>query len=387
MNRSLSTPGVDSAEVAALLSDLIAIDSVNPSLVPGGAGESAIADFIEGWASQFGLTTQRLEETAGRPSVLVESSSAGTGRSLMLCGHADTVGPGRMEDPLLPRVAGDRVYGRGSYDMKAGLAAALIACRDAARKKLPGQVVVVAVADEEHSSIGVQEVLRHTRADAAIVSEPTELSVAVAHRGFVWTEIEVVGVPAHGSRPHLGRDAILKMGPILVALDELNAQLRGRTHPRLGRGFVHGSLISGGREESTIPDRCVLTIERRTLPGESVEDVEADIAALLARCRTADPELTTHTTTTLARPPFEIDENAKIVAIVQDAASEVLQHRADVTGVSYWADASLIAAAGIPTVLFGPDGDGAHGDLEWVSLSGTVACAQTLVHVAERFCR
>ena len=166
MNRSLSTPGVDSAEVAGLLSDLIAIDSVNPSLVPGGGGESAIADFIEGWASQFGLTTQRLEETAGRPSVLVESSSAGTGRSLMLCGHTDTVGPGRMEDPLLARVAGDRLYGRGSYDMKAGLAAALIACRYAARKKLPGQVVVAAVADEEHSSIGVQEVLRHTRADA-----------------------------------------------------------------------------------------------------------------------------------------------------------------------------------------------------------------------------
>ncbi|MGH8826187.1 MAG: M20/M25/M40 family metallo-hydrolase, partial [Jiangellaceae bacterium] len=285
-----------------------------------------------------------------------------------------------------PVIEGDRMYGRGTYDMKAGLAAALIAAREASRLNLPGQVIVAAVADEEHSSIGVQEVLAHIRTDAAIVTEPTELTVATAHRGFVWTEIDVVGVAAHGSRPHLGKDAILKTGPILIALSDLNEQLRGRTHPRLGSGFVHGSIIHGGREESTIPDSCRLTIERRTLPGETLEDVERDIAELLSRCRTADPELEASARTTLSRPPFEIADDERIVQSVAKAAMNVLGQPAELAGVSYWADAALIGNAGIPTVLFGPPGDGAHADVEWVSTRGTIDCAATLIRVAQDFC-
>lgn len=370
-----------------LLMDLVAIDSQNPSLVPGAAGESQIAAYVTAWARSAGLASETLEAVPGRPSVIVRSHASGAGRSLMLCGHTDTVGIGQMTDPLSPAIDGDRLYGRGSYDMKAGLTAALIACREAARLGLPGEVIVAAVADEEHSSIGVQEVLRHTGADAAIVTEPTELAVATAHRGFVWIEITVVGVAAHGSRPELGKDAILKTGPILVALSDLNQQLRGRQHPRLGRGFVHGSIISGGREESTIPDRCTLTVERRTLPGETVQDVAGEIAELLARCRTADPELQASSRTTLARPPFEIADDQHIVQAVAAAATRTLGQPAQLAGVSYWADASLIAAAGIPTVLFGPDGDGAHATVEWASLPGTVACARTLTAVAEDFCR
>jgi acetylornithine deacetylase len=257
-----------------LLKELVAIDSQNPSLVPGAAGESQVAAYVADWAKGAGLTAEIMAETPGRPSVVVRSgassgggasSGASSARSLLLCGHLDTVGVSEMSDPLSPVVRGDRLYGRGAYDMKGGLAAALIACREAARRGL--DVTVAAVADEEHSSLGVQEVLRHVRADAAIVTEPTELTVATAHRGFVWTEISVAGVAAHGSRPHLGVDAIMKTGPVLTALDDLNGRLRGREHPRLGRGFVHASLIEGGREESTIPDFCTLTIERRTLPG------------------------------------------------------------------------------------------------------------------------
>ena len=214
-----------------LVEAMMAIDSVNPSLVPGGAGEGEIADHVEGWARGAGLGVERLESIPGRPSVLVHSRAGSSGRRLMLCGHLDTVGFGEMDDPLTPRVDGDRLYGRGGYDMKAGLAAALMACREAARLGLAGEVLVAAVADEEHSSVGVQDVLRYTTADAAIVTEPTELTLAVAHRGFVWTEIEVIGVAAHGSRPHLGKDAILKTGPILVALADLNGQLRGPPAP------------------------------------------------------------------------------------------------------------------------------------------------------------
>ena len=374
-------------ELLDLVEAMMAIDSVNPSLVPGGAGEGEIADHVEGWARGAGLGVERLESIPGRPSVLVHSRTGSSGRRLMLCGHLDTVGFGEMDDPLTPRVDGDRLYGRGGYDMKAGLAAALMACREAARLGLAGEVLVAAVADEEHSSIGVQDVLRHTTADAAIVTEPTELTLAVAHRGFVWTEIEVIGVAAHGSRPHLGKDAILKTGPILVALADLNEQLRGRQHPRLGHGFVHGSLITGGREESTIPDRCLLTIERRTLPGETLDDVERDIEALLARCRVDDPELEASARTVLSRPPFEAADDMPVVQAMMAAATRVLRRPAEVAGASYWCDASLIAGAGIPTLIFGPNGDGAHAASEWASISGTAACADTLIEAAKSLCQ
>ncbi|HEX2088161.1 MAG TPA: M20/M25/M40 family metallo-hydrolase, partial [Solirubrobacteraceae bacterium] len=260
-----------------LLSRLVAIDSVNPDLVPGGAGEGEIAAFVAGWARAEGLDAQMLEANPGRPSVVVRSRGAGR-RTLLLCAHMDTVGVEGMTSPHAPRVEGDRLHGRGAYDMKAGLAAALLACREA------DGVVVAAVADEEHASLGVQEVLRSVRADAAIVTEPTELEVVVAHKGFVWSQVEVPGRAAHGSRPHLGVDAIVKTGPILTALGELDVALGERTHPLLGRGSVHASLIEGGVEMSSYPPSCVVGLERRTLPGETQADVEAELAALLDRC-------------------------------------------------------------------------------------------------------
>jgi len=374
-------------DVVSLLRQLVATDSVNPSLVPGGAGEAQVAAQVADWATRAGLEVEVLEETPGRPSVIVRSGHSGGGQTLLLCGHLDTVGLGGVSDPLTPRIDGDRLYGRGAYDMKAGLAAALVACREAARSGLSGQVVVAAVADEEHASIGIQEVLRHVTADAAIVTEPTELAVATAHKGFVWVEVDVAGKAAHGSRPHLGVDAILKTGPILAALEDLNQVLRAREHPRLGPGSLHASLITGGREESTIPDRCVLTIERRTLPGETTADVERDIAELLASCRRADADLTVSSRITLARDPFETPDTSSVVATLADAVTGVLGREAEVAGMSYWADSAFIAGAGIPTVLFGPDGDGAHAQVEWVSLPGTIACAKALTAAARRFCR
>src|SRR5919197_4387107 len=205
-------------DTVELVSKLVAIDSVNPSLVPGGAGEREIAAFVTEWARDAGLRAEVLEGTPGRPSVLVRAPGAGGGRTLLLCGHCDTVTVEGMREPHTPRIDGDRLYGRGAYDMKAGLAAALVAAREAARLGLAGDVVVAAVADEEHASLGVQEALRAVTADAAIVTEPTELEIVVAHKGFVWAEIEVTGRAAHGSRPDLGVDAIVKTGPILTAL-------------------------------------------------------------------------------------------------------------------------------------------------------------------------
>ncbi len=365
--------------VDELLKQLVDIDSVNPSLVPGAAGEREIADFVASWALKAGLAVEVLEGTPGRPSVIVRTTRGSAGRRLMLCGHLDTVG--FRQSTAQSVVDGDRLYGRGAYDMKAGLAAALIACRDANVDSLVGEVVVACVADEEYASLGVQEVLSVLSADAAIVCEPTESTVAVAHKGFVWTEIEVVGKAAHGSRPQLGVDAIMRTGPVLIALDRLGIALRRHEHPRLGPGTLHASLISGGREESTVPDRCVLTIERRTLPGESVADVERDIDSLLASCQADDPSLVASQRTTLSREPFETGDDSEIVKLLADISGH------EITGVSYWADSAFISAAGIPTVLFGPAGDGAHADVEWASIADTVRCAETLTATALRFCQ
>src|SRR3954469_25825169 len=253
-------------DAGELTARLVAIDSVNPSLVTGGAGEEEVVQFIARWAAEAGLEATVLEETPGRPSVLVRAAGRGDGRTLLLCGHVDTVGVEGMAAPHEPRVEGDRLYGRGAYDMKAGVAAALVACREAAALGLRGDVVVAAVADEEHSSLGVQEALRNVRADFAVVTEPTELAVVVAHKGFVWSEIEVTGRAAHGSRPHLGVDAIVKAGPILTAIGDLDdARADADPHPLLRRASVHASTIEGGAELSSYPGRCLIRLERRTL--------------------------------------------------------------------------------------------------------------------------
>ncbi|MEP7022996.1 MAG: M20/M25/M40 family metallo-hydrolase [Actinomycetota bacterium] len=376
-------------DAAELLAALVRIDSANPGLAEDGPGESELAAFVASWAEAAGLRAELLEPVPARPSVLVRGGRGEGGRRLLLCGHLDTVGHAGMHEPLVPRVDGDRLYARGAYDMKAGLAAALVTCRDAAAAGLGGEVVVAAVADEEHASLGIQQVLRHlagTPIDAAVVGEPTELAIGTAHRGFVWTEVTVTGVAAHGSRPHLGVDAILKAGPVLVAFAGRDRELASRPHPFLGAGNLHGSLIQGGTEESTIPDRCVFTVERRTLPGETVDIVEAEVGALLDRCRRADPGLTVSARTTLAREPFETPASASIVEMLQSASRQVTGHGAPVVPLSYWADSAFISAAGIPTVLYGPEGDGAHADLEWVSLDATRTCAGVLLALSQEFC-
>jgi acetylornithine deacetylase len=360
-------------EVTDLISRLVAIDSVNPALVPGGAGETEIARFVAAWAQEHGLAAEWLEATPGRPSVVVRRRRPGGGRTLLLCAHLDTVGVEGMTDPHSPRLEGDRLHGRGAYDMKSGLASALIACRES-----PGDVVVAAVADEEHASLGVQEVLRAVTADAAIVTEPTELELIVAHKGFVWIEIEVEGRAAHGSRYEEGVDAIVKAGPILTGLGELDAALGAREHPLLGRGSVHASLIEGGAELSSYPARCRIGLERRTLPGETAAAVEAEIGRLLDGGGTQR--------TLLVREPFEVPHDAEVVRVVRDAAADRLGAPPAQAGAPYWADAAFIAAAGIPTVMFGASGTGAHAVEEWVSVNDSVAVTETLIEVARRLC-
>jgi acetylornithine deacetylase len=380
-------------DVIDLARQLISIDSVNPALVPGGAGEHEIARFVERWAAENGLASRLIPLPDGRPNLVIrdarrdaDDTGSADAPTLMLHGHLDTVGPGSMAAPFEPRIEGDRLLGRGAYDQKAGLAAALVGAREAVRAGVRGRVLVVAVADEETTSTGIVEVLRHVRADGAVITEPTELAVGIAHRGFVWIEIEVRGKAAHGSRPHLGVDAIFRTGPVISALERYTEGLAGRTHPLLGAGLLHASRIAGGTEMATLPDRCLLSVERRTLPGETPESVLAEIEAVLNACRAADPALDASARVTLARDPFEIAADHPFVELVRAATARATGAAPNLAGVSFWADSAYTTAAGIPSVLLGPLGDGAHADVEWVSVRGTIACAQALAEIALDFC-
>ncbi len=373
--------------LTTLLADLVSIDSTNPDLVPGAAGEGQVAAFIADWLKRAGLDVQLMESAAGRPNVVAVAHGTGGGRSLLLNGHMDTVSAGDMVDPHKPRIEDGRMYGRGAYDMKSGLAACMQAIVEAGRHPLRGDVILTAVVDEEYASLGTQEIARRVRADAAIVAEFTELQLILAHKGFAWFDIETTGVAAHGSRPDLGVDAIVHMGRILVQLDELDEELRSEAvHPLLGSGSVHASLISGGRELSSYPDHCTLSVERRTLPGESPDDVEAELRSIVRRQQSADPSFHATIRRGLIRSPMELAEDADIARVMQEAATSVLGHPAPVAGVHFWSDAALLADAGIPSLLFGPSGAGAHAVEEWVDLESVRACAEVYLATALHFC-
>ena len=367
-------------DVIPLLQRLVSIDSVNPGL--GGDGEEEIAMFVAEWARGAGLEVELDEAAPGRPNVIATAKGSGNGRTLLLNAHLDTVGCEGMVDPLEPRVENGRLYGRGSYDMKGGLAACLVAAAEAGSRGLRGDVVVTAVVDEELTSIGTQSVLDRVRADAAIVAEPTQMEVGIAHKGFVAFEIETHGRAAHGSRPDLGIDAIAKMGHVLVGLDALDRSLRGRpTHHLLGSGSLHAGVVSGGTGFSTYPERSVLQAERRTVPGESLDDVEAELQGLLDRLQRDDPDFKGTWRTVAARHAFEVGQTEEIVRLVRSHAGA-----GEPVGQTYWADSALLAEQLIPTVLFGPGGDGAHAQVEWVSVADVERCAVVFLSVATEFC-
>lgn len=374
-------------DLPSLLSDLVAINSVNPSLVPGAPGEAELARYVAAWLERAGLEVQVIETVPGRPNVAALARGTGGGRALLFNGHLDTVGAGNMPNPHTPILRAGRLYGRGAYDMKSGLAACMTAVAAARQRRLRGDVLFTAVIDEEYASLGTQALAGRFHADGAIVAEFTELQLVLAHRGFVWLEVETRGRAAHGSRPDLGVDAIAKMGPVLVGLERLDRRLRANpAHPLLGSGSVHASLIQGGYEPSTYPDQCVLSLERRTLPGETPELVEAELQAILQSLQRADPAFQAILRRGLDRSPLETPEDTGIVEALQASARDVLGHPLTVAGVPFWTDAALLSAAGIPAVLFGPSGSGAHADEEWVDLASLQTCADVYLETAVQFC-
>lgn len=377
----------DPEYVTRVLARLVQINSINPDLDPSGPGEAEIAAYVAERLQELGCRILTREPRPGRVSVAGTLPGSGGGPSLMLYAHSDTVSVDGMAEPWSGTVRGGRLYGRGSYDMKCGLAACLGALKALgdAGIRLRGDLVVCAVADEETESLGMRDLLEVIRTDAAIVTEPTELDLYVAHKGFCWIEVETQGRAAHGSRYQEGIDANLMMGRFLAALDGLERRLRERTpHRLLGPPSLHAAVLRGGTGWSTYAASCRLEIERRTLPGETPDQVLGEITALLDELRGADPGFAARARLVVQRPSLEGSPDSAIARAVMGAARDAGRDPA-VAGAGYWMDAALIAAAGIDTVVMGPTGAGAHAAEEWVELESVVTLAGILAGAALRY--
>ena len=301
----------------------------------------------------------------------------------MLCGHTDTVGVEGMDAPFRPTESNGRLYGRGSQDMKGGVAAMIDAARLVRERGLEaGRLIIAAVVDEEFASVGADALVTQFAADAAVVTEPTDLRIGVAHKGFAWAAVETHGRAAHGSRPLDGRDAIFRMGRVLQRFEQLDRDLQSRRpHALLGTGSLHASIIEGGRELSSYPDRCRLQLERRTLPGETANTLGAEAEEILRGLRQEDSEFSATMELIFSRPPYEIPETAALPAALSNAA-RTCGVAASVVGMSFWTDAAILGAAGIPSVLFGPGGAGLHSTEEYVIVQDVIACRDSLAELA-----
>lgn len=367
----------------------MALPSVNPVLSPGGAGEAGIAGRAADWLRGWGLETEVREVEPGRPNVVARLP--GRGPTLLLNGHLDTVGVEGMERPPFEAAVEDgRLWGRGACDMKGGLAAILATAHRLASGEGPRPPLVVALtADEEHASVGMQALVRSgVRAEMAVVCEPTGLAVMPAHKGFVWVEAVFRGRAAHGSRPDQGVDAIRHAGLFLAALDRYEERLRrGPVHPLLGPGSHHAGTIRGGTAESVYPDRCTLVLERRTLPGETAEEVVGELHEVLDGVRAAHPGVDATLRATLSRPGTEVPRESPLVDGLL-AAVEARGVAPRVEGMTAWVDAAFLNEAGIPAVCFGPGDIGrAHAAVEWCPVDEILGCADVLETFARGLAR
>jgi acetylornithine deacetylase len=382
---------IDREQLVQTHAELVKIPSINPDLNPGADGEAAIARAIAERLRQTpGIQVELQDAGNGRPNVIAIAGS-GSGPALMLNGHIDTVGVAGMDAPFDPVIDAGKLYGRGASDMKGAVASMIVLLEEIARvDDFPGRVIATFVVDEEYASIGTQAICREIerwRPDAALVLEGTALDVSIAHKGFVWATITTRGRAAHGSRYQDGIDAIAHMGRVICEIDDLAGDLLKRApHRYVGPPSMHASTIRGGQELSSYPEACVLEIERRTIPGESAEQVEAELRAILERLAAKDPVFRATLEIGLVRHPFEIAEDAAIVRLVSAAVERRLGRTPDLIGGMGWMDSALLSDVGVPTAIFGPAGGGAHAVIEWADLESLYDFTVILADAVQEFC-
>jgi acetylornithine deacetylase len=384
---------IDRDYLFSTLADLVRINSVNPTLAPTGKGEAEIGEYVAIALGSLGLEVQKFEPEPGRVSIvgILRGTDAQSrkAKSLMLNAHYDTVGVEGMDEPFSAAIRDGKMFGRGTYDMKGSLAAQMAAVKSIvdAGERLRGDLVIAAVADEEYGSIGTRDLIRHMKTDAAIVTEPTAARICLAHKGYLWIEVETTGRAAHGSKFEQGVDANMRMGRFLGELEKLERDLRARPpHPLVGPPSLHAAMIHGGEGLSTYAASCKLQIERRTIPGETEPQVVNEMQEIVDRLTAADPAFQATILPYFVRDAFEVARDAEIVQAVGRAAAKVLERKPEYVGDTPWMDAALLQAAGIETVVIGPAGGGAHAAVEWVELESVAQIAAILAEAAIDFC-
>jgi acetylornithine deacetylase len=381
---------IDKTFLTQTLQTLVQTNSVNPDLDPNGNGEAEIGAIVASIMQNIGLEVKAYDLGNNRVNVVGVLRGSGGGKSLMLNAHMDTVGVTGMAEPFSGDIRDGKLYGRGSQDMKGSLAAQIAAAKGIvdAGITLQGDLIIAGVADEEYESIGTDDLVKHITADAAIVTEPTDLQICRAHRGFVWYEVVVKGRAAHGSRYDEGIDANMRMGRFLGELDMLEQELRMRTpHPLTAVPSLHASMIKGGTAISVYAEECRLHIERRMNPGETEAQATAEIQALIDELSAKDPTFKATLHPYFQRSAFEIEADAEIVQIVDRVTAKRLGKGQPHMGASFWTDAAILENAGIPTMLIGPIGAGLHSAEEWVDVPSVVDLAHILAETALEFCR
>jgi len=370
------------SRLLSILSELIAINSINSTL-SGGPGEAQVANVIHHQLTKLGLEAELHSVAAARANVVAVVRGKDSRGSLVLNGHIDTVGVEDMPAPFTLRREGDRLYGRGAYDMKGGVAVMLALAESFSNHPPTDDVWLTFSADEEDHSLGTEQLVRDwlptvlPRPAAAVFLEPTEEAIGVSHKGFTWFEIEILGQAAHGSRPAEGIDAILPLREALCELDRIRRRLSERPpDPRLGHASLHGGRIEGGTALSVIPARALLQWERRTLPDEDPPDVDRELEQVAAAVQRLPGGHRVAGRKIFSRPPYQTPAEAEIIARLRHALPE-----APLTGLSFWADSALMGLAGVPSVLFGPVGHGAHAVDEWVSLKSLMTVYEVLQKV------
>lgn len=370
---------IDRTEVIGLLSELVRIPSVNPQM-GGGAGEGELGQYLAARLRGLGLAPTIVEVKPGRPNVLATAQGRPGGLHLLFEAHTDTVPPSYGQaDSFNPRLEGDRLYGRGSCDTKASIAAMFMALASALtlRERRATVSVAFTMGEELGHEGAAHLVASGFRPDAAVVGEPTGLRVVAAHKGVVRWRMVTVGRAAHSANPRQGCNAIVKMAAVIRALEErLIPRLQERAHPLLGPPTLSVGRIEGGLQVNVVPDRCTIELDRRLLPGETWAEVRRELEAVLAPLSAEDPDLqVTIQDPYQDTPCMETDLDAPIVRIAEEAVRRI-DGRHPVRGVPFATDAAHLSAAGVPCVVLGPgDIAQAHTSEEYVEIQQVMKAA------------
>ena len=380
---------IDRQYVESTLQDMVRINSVNPGLAPDGPGEREMAHYLGDRMRELGMEVSVYEVASKYWNAVGVLKGTGGGKSLMLTGHMDTVGVGGMVDPFSAEIRDGKLYGRGACDMKTGLAAALGAVKALREAGIhpAGDVIVAGAADEEYLSIGSENLAATYKTDAVVVAEPSGLSIVRAHKGFIWFEVITTGRAMHGSNYADGVDAIVFMGRFLTELEQVIQEQQNRAPaPLLGPPSLHASLIRGGTELSTYPPSCTLTIEWRTIPGQTEEELRGKLQRIIDRLHTRDEKFKAEVRTLFVRHPFEVPEDSPIVQTIHRQTEKITGSAPQYFGMAGWADTSLFDRAGMPALIYGPDGEGAHADVEWADLESLYTTANVFAATILDFC-